>query len=63
MRGETDTNERVSRASVKCDDGERADTDTDFALGYLGYTSGFSLSCMLFFLVSVSSPTRHADYF
>lgn len=23
-------------------------------LGYLGYTSGFSLSCMVFFLISVS---------
>uniref|UniRef100_A0A672ZLL6 Sodium-coupled neutral amino acid transporter 3-like n=1 Tax=Sphaeramia orbicularis TaxID=375764 RepID=A0A672ZLL6_9TELE len=26
-------------------------------LGYLGYTSGFSLSCMVFFLISVSSLT------
>lgn len=26
-------------------------------LGYLGYTSGFSLSCMVFFLVSVSLLT------
>uniref|UniRef100_A0A8C6K7R0 Solute carrier family 38 member 4 n=1 Tax=Nothobranchius furzeri TaxID=105023 RepID=A0A8C6K7R0_NOTFU len=26
-------------------------------LGYLGYTSGFSLSCMVFFLTAVSSPS------
>uniref|UniRef100_A0A8C9VHZ8 Solute carrier family 38 member 5 n=1 Tax=Scleropages formosus TaxID=113540 RepID=A0A8C9VHZ8_SCLFO len=30
-------------------------------LGYLGYTSGFSLSCMMFFLISVQTcPSRHA---
>lgn len=26
-----------------------------FVAGYLGYTSGFSLTCMVFFLISVSS--------
>uniref|UniRef100_A0A6Q2WRB0 Amino acid transporter transmembrane domain-containing protein n=1 Tax=Esox lucius TaxID=8010 RepID=A0A6Q2WRB0_ESOLU len=38
-------------------------------LGYLGYTSGFSLSCMLFFLISVSpqpislsSTNGHQDF-
>uniref|UniRef100_A0A4W6DR75 Solute carrier family 38 member 5 n=1 Tax=Lates calcarifer TaxID=8187 RepID=A0A4W6DR75_LATCA len=30
-------------------------------LGYLGYTSGFSLSCMVFFLISVSQQ-RHTAY-
>uniref|UniRef100_A0AAY4DWE9 Amino acid transporter transmembrane domain-containing protein n=1 Tax=Denticeps clupeoides TaxID=299321 RepID=A0AAY4DWE9_9TELE len=28
-------------------------------LGYLGYTSGFSLSCMVFFLISVSPATAY----
>uniref|UniRef100_A0A8C9VRC4 Solute carrier family 38 member 5 n=1 Tax=Scleropages formosus TaxID=113540 RepID=A0A8C9VRC4_SCLFO len=27
-------------------------------LGYLGYTSGFSLSCMMFFLISVREPAK-----
>uniref|UniRef100_A0A8C2JU52 Solute carrier family 38 member 5a n=1 Tax=Cyprinus carpio TaxID=7962 RepID=A0A8C2JU52_CYPCA len=30
-----------------------------FILGYLGYTSGFSLSCMVFFLISVSPLFIH----
>uniref|UniRef100_A0A4W6DRW2 Solute carrier family 38 member 5 n=1 Tax=Lates calcarifer TaxID=8187 RepID=A0A4W6DRW2_LATCA len=31
-------------------------------LGYLGYTSGFSLSCMVFFLISVSQQ-RHVQHY
>lgn len=32
--------------------------------GYLGYASGFSLSCMVFFLISVSTaPSRTAPFF
>lgn len=27
--------------------------------GYLGYTSGFSLSCMVFFLTAVSFSSSH----
>lgn len=30
--------------------------------GYLGYTSGFSLSCMVFFLVSVSPLIMNSTY-
>lgn len=30
--------------------------------GYLGYTSGFSLSCMVFFLISVSFSQRHIEH-
>lgn len=28
--------------------------------GYLGYSSGFSLSCMVFFLIAVSRPPRQS---